>query len=196
MAVHQTPLDMSPLQDANKASEIAETIKKLSIDTTPPKAATKSKALEESDASNVADSWEDEADEGDAPPSRSAAGASSLSRPRTSDLPDPPPPTPASPSVYKADDHYSYSIDGVIGGSQRSASPATDPDKRPEKSTAVASRLIAGALGVRAPRRTEEQRKYDRAVKEQEIKRKNREKEELRRKEEEAQKAKAAMWDD
>jgi hypothetical protein len=51
-------------------------------------------------------------------------------------------------------------------------------------------------LGVRAPKRSEEQRKYDRAMKEQEIRRKNKEKEDLKRKQEEAEKAKAAMWDD
>jgi hypothetical protein len=56
--------------------------------------------------------------------------------------------------------------------------------------------LIAGALGVRAPKMTEEQRAYDRAVKEKEIKRRNVEKEEAAKAQEEAEKAKAAAWND
>lgn len=69
-------------------------------------------------------------------------------------------------------------------------------DKRPEKQTAVANRMIAGALGIRAPKRTEEQRAYDRAMREKEAKRREREKEleNMRRKEEE--KAKAAIWEE
>jgi hypothetical protein len=68
--------------------------------------------------------------------------------------------------------------------------------RRPEKSTAVAGRLIAGALGVKAPKKTEEQRAYDRAVKEQEIKRKSREKMAKEREMEEAERAKHAVWND
>ena len=68
--------------------------------------------------------------------------------------------------------------------------------RRPEKTDAVAKRMIAGALGVKAPKKTEEQRAYDRAVKEKEIKRRNAEKEEKVRQMEEAEKAKAAVWDD
>ena len=56
--------------------------------------------------------------------------------------------------------------------------------------------MIAGALGVRAPKRTEEQRKYDRAIKEQEIRRKNKEKDDVKRKQEEAERAKASIWED
>jgi hypothetical protein len=55
--------------------------------------------------------------------------------------------------------------------------------------------MIAASLGLKAPKKTEEQRKYDRAMKEQEIKRRSREKE---LKEQEAlddEKAKAAVWD-
>jgi hypothetical protein len=55
--------------------------------------------------------------------------------------------------------------------------------------------MIAAGLGVRAPKKTEEQRKYDRAVKEQEIRRKNREKQNLERERVEDERAKAAVWD-
>ena len=73
-------------------------------------------------------------------------------------------------------------------------SPAR-PNFRPEKQTAVAGRLIAGALGVRAPKKTEEQRQYDKAMKEKEIRRREKEREGKRREEEDVQKAKAAIWD-
>lgn len=69
-------------------------------------------------------------------------------------------------------------------------------DKRPEKTTAVAGRLIAGALGVRAPRRTEEEREYERAVRERERKRRTEEKERERREEEQREARKKAVWDD
>lgn len=67
---------------------------------------------------------------------------------------------------------------------------------RPEKTDAVAKRLIAGALGVRAPKKTEEQKAYDKAIKEKEMKRMNAEKEARARTEEEAARAKAAAWGD
>ena len=55
--------------------------------------------------------------------------------------------------------------------------------------------MIAAGLGVRAPKKTDEQRQYDRAVKEQEIKRKNREKEDRERAQVEDEKARNAVWD-
>ena len=68
-------------------------------------------------------------------------------------------------------------------------------DKRPEKSTATANRMIAGALGIRAPKKTEEQKQYDKAIKETELKRKNREKEQREREKLDDENAKAAVWD-
>jgi hypothetical protein len=55
--------------------------------------------------------------------------------------------------------------------------------------------MIAGALGLRTPKRTEEQRAYDRAVKEKEIKRRNQEREAAAKLKEEEERAKAAVWD-
>ena len=69
-------------------------------------------------------------------------------------------------------------------------------DKRPEKSAAVAGRLIAAGIGAKAPRRTEEQKQYDRAVKTQERKKKERGVEEERRRVEEAERAKRSVWED
>lgn len=82
------------------------------------------------------------------------------------------------------------------GRTSASSPGAAGPARRPEKQTAVAGRLIAGALGIRAPKRTEEQRAYDRAVKEQEIKRRNREREELAKAKEEEERVKASVWTD
>ncbi|EEQ28749.1 conserved hypothetical protein [Microsporum canis CBS 113480] len=66
--------------------------------------------------------------------------------------------------------------------------------KRPEKQAAVANRMIASALGVRAPR-SEAQKAYDRTVISNEKKRREKEKLAEEQKREEAEKAKAAIWD-
>ncbi|KAI4850278.1 hypothetical protein E4T45_05565 [Aureobasidium sp. EXF-8846] len=73
---------------------------------------------------------------------------------------------------------------------------STTSERRPEKTNAVAHRLIAGALGVKVPRRTEEQRAYDKAMREQEKRKRDQEREAKRKAEEDAAKAKAAIWDD
>jgi hypothetical protein len=79
--------------------------------------------------------------------------------------------------------------------SERPAGRATD-GRRPEKTDAVAKRMIAGALGVRAPKKTEEQRAYERAGREKEVKRREKEKADEARRVEEEKRAKAAVWDD
>ena len=43
-------------------------------------------------------------------------------------------------------------------------SPYVEPDSRPEKTTATASRMIAAGLDVETSKRSEEQINYDRAV--------------------------------
>ncbi|KAG5295113.1 hypothetical protein I7I48_11866 [Histoplasma ohiense] len=69
-------------------------------------------------------------------------------------------------------------------------------ERRPEKQTAVASRMIAGALGIRAPKRTEEQRAYDRAMREKEAKQRERQRELEDSSRKEAEKARAAIWEE
>ncbi|EKV06114.1 alcohol dehydrogenase [Penicillium digitatum] len=136
----------------------------------------------------VADSWEDEADLS-APESEEAQphdedAAPVLSPTISAEGPLDPPPTPISPQTSNP-------------WMARSASPASakgPPTRRPEKQTAVAERLIAGALGIRAPKRTEQQRAYDRSVKEQEIRRRNREREEKAKAKEEEERMKASIW--
>lgn len=160
-------------------------IRRPSTQKSPPKKEKQAKV------EKVADSWEDEADlsssdnedrsdNEDTQPRQDAVLSPTLS----AEGPLDPPPTPISPqnsNPWKG----------------RAAAPAVrkEPERRPEKQTAVAGRLIAGALGIRAPKRTEEQRAYDRSVKEQEIKRRNREREEQAKAKEEDEKVKASVWD-
>ncbi|KAJ5664013.1 hypothetical protein N7507_004744 [Penicillium longicatenatum] len=153
--------------------------------TAKPKSTKKAKEV-------VADSWEDDADLSDDEPV--SAASPSLLSPTLSTLstegPLDPPPTPISPQTSQP--WGAVSVGSPSADWQGSSGPA----KRPEKQTAVAGRLIAGALGIRAPKRTEEQRAYDRAVKEQEIKRRNREREEAAKAKEDEEKLKASVWTD
>jgi hypothetical protein len=135
----------------------------------------------------LADSWEDEQDSGeetDRP----------LSPQQSADYPSAPPPTPISPT-YSAHSRETFTSPYGYNGDAATDSRA-ERNSRPEKTDAVAKRMIAGALGVKAPKKTEEQRAYERAVKEKEIKRRNQEKEAAAKAKEEAEKAKAAIWND
>lgn len=138
--------------------------------------------------------------------------------------PNVPPPTPISPANSHSGgspfpfgspntasssiaDRFAQSASGYAPSSPRCSSRTTqssnsrtpalrDPGVRQEKTDAVAKRLIAGALGIKAPKKTEEQRQYDRAVREKEMRRRNEEKERVKKGEEEKERAKAAMWED
>jgi hypothetical protein len=119
--------------------------------------------------------------------------------PQTSaNYPSAPPPTPINGAGYSPFED-GFEVGWGPGGGSYDGNPRSDrtgSNTRPEKTDAVAKRLIAGALGVRAPKKTEEQRAYERAVKEREVKRRNGEKEAKIRAEEEAKRAKAAAWND
>ncbi|KAN0067634.1 hypothetical protein V8E54_014199 [Elaphomyces granulatus] len=146
---------------------------------------------------HVAEFWEDELS------STSEAEleqeTSTVISPSSSNAEDPlaPPPTPVSTfrrQSWAATSRSPPSASTSPPGTTRISSPSA-PRVRPEKQTAVAGRMIAGALGIRPPARTEEQRAYDRAMKEKEIKRRNRAKEEEAKAKEEDDRAKAAIWD-
>lgn len=146
----------------------------------------------------VADSWEDEISSSGSSSeteteneevTKTSAKPSVTSLAAKSEGPLAPPPTPAS-------GNYNNNNAPFTTNSPSSINHRGERTVRPEKQTAVASRMIAGALGLRAPKRTEEQRAYDRAVKEKEIKRRNREKEEAAKAREEEERAKAAVWDE
>ncbi|KAI0458733.1 hypothetical protein F5B21DRAFT_404530 [Xylaria acuta] len=185
---------------ASATSKATKAMTKLSLDPTASTSSSKPKPKPKKKA--VAESWEDE---------ESSASEAEAEPPTPSTQPDgssqggvaAPPPTPISPS---------YGRHGPNGNTSNNApwlaSSGTDGDhgyrdaqsdgaaRRPEKTDAVARRMIASALGVRAPKATEEQRAYDRAVREKERKKREEEREAERRRQEEAEKAKAAMWDD
>ncbi|KAI0111961.1 hypothetical protein F4814DRAFT_375041 [Daldinia grandis] len=148
-------------------------------------------------AAPVADSWEDE-DVASDTETQSAVAATSPLSPSADPRIDgsgfaAPPPTPSSPS-YGSDTPPWQSVPGAVSGAAGESAGAEG--KRPEKTDAVARRMIASALGVRAPRPTEEQRAYDRAVREKERKKREEEREVERRRQEEAERAKVAIWED
>ncbi|KAI8942737.1 hypothetical protein NX059_000783 [Plenodomus lindquistii] len=199
---------MAPMNKTPSEDDIASTLTHLKLSTKDPQ-----KPLHKPKSKPVADSWDEEDDSGSAtetednattaPPSATTASdSSSLTSPisigTSSDTsPRPPPPTPASPVPFDGfPDNTPYSLNGGVGGASVSAPRTNNPDKRPEKTTAVAGRLIAGALGVRAPKRTEEEREFDRVVREKERRRRAEEKERETREAEEREKRKKAVWDD
>ncbi|TEY61179.1 hypothetical protein BOTCAL_0173g00120 [Botryotinia calthae] len=167
-------------------------------------------------STTLADSWEDDASSGsDTETETDTAQPSSTENPlspTSSSFPSAPPPTPISPpppnehfppppsssstkpatsSAQEFEKPYGYP-----GPSSSSPNSARGPERRQEKTDAVARRLIAGALGVRAPKKTEEQREYERVQKEKEMKRRKEEREEEERRREEAEKIKKGVWDD
>ncbi|OAL37292.1 hypothetical protein AYO20_03468 [Fonsecaea nubica] len=163
-------------------------------------------------AEQVIESWEDDDPsspvEGDSNTHTPVEGSGlSLKQSESADPAlRPPPPTPIVPN--NGGQYIDWSPAQVLGGGRPSTRPFTpsgastpqnDSDReqrRPEKTTATASRMIAAGLGLKAPKKTEEQRQYDRAVREQEMKRRSKEKEERAREREADEKAKAAVWDD
>ncbi len=184
---------------------------KLSLKTTELETAPRAKAAKKKD-SPIADSWEDEADDSDGSDAESTpvAGTTTASNQLQTGT-SAPPPTPMTPVAAASKRPFSPSALATPGftippfdgpGSSSSGYPAAPsgaaggPSKRPEKTDAVARRMIASALGMRVPRATEEQKAYDKAVREKERKRREEERERERVREEEAAKARQAIWDD
>ncbi|KAL6898385.1 hypothetical protein GGI43DRAFT_93548 [Trichoderma evansii] len=181
--------------------DIASTISKLSISTG------KSKKSKEP----VADSWEDE-DVSDEEAEAAAAAEeqeeeegrdadAGMSTPSSLATPAVPPPTPASPLGYESPHEWaslgSQSQSPMVTSTSGTGSGSgTPPARRPEKTDAVARRLIAAGLGIKAPRQTEEQRAYQRSVREQEKKRREEAKAEEEKRKAETEKAKMAVWED
>ncbi|EMD69558.1 hypothetical protein GGP41_001291 [Bipolaris sorokiniana] len=207
---------MAPIHKTPSEEEIAKTLGNLKLSPSHPE-----KPLKKPKSKPVADSWDDDGalsssdtetetssstkkgkasqdqqqDGGKSSPQDALKPLSTTSSHEADVPPNPPPPTPASPTQfeYPHGDNVGYDI-GAEGPRSRN-SPAS-LDKRPEKTTAVAGRMIAGALGVRAPRRTEEEREYDRVMREKERKRRVEEKEREKREAEAREARKKAVWDD
>lgn len=130
-----------------------------------------------------------------------------------SDYPDAPPPTPSAMSPVVSSNEFAKGKNArstmIDSASDVSYHPSYDfrntgssgltsedhEQKRPEKSTAVASRLIAAGLGVKAPKRTEEQKEYEKAVRAQERKKKEKEIADRKKAELDRERAKEAMWE-
>ncbi|KAF2494166.1 hypothetical protein BU16DRAFT_551005 [Lophium mytilinum] len=192
------------------SESVTSAISSLKINTAPASLSTKSTIKPKNQ--KVADSWDDDVSDGSAtetepdgvlsPSLSNVSSASTSLKPTASNTPpNPPPPTPASPTAapFGLPDAppYSYAYEGDEGRERsRSGSGAASPARRPEKTTAVAGRLIAAGLGVRAPRRTEEEREYDRVMREKERKRRDEERDRKRREEAERERRVKAAWDD
>ena len=145
-----------------------------------------------------AESWEDD----DSDSSDEDSGTATPVRPVNSDIPLAPPPTPSSPS-FSSDKYQTFPPFGFDGAAndynssaQSSSAKGGSEDRRPEKSTSVASRMIAAGIGQKAPRRTQEQREYDQAMKVQEKKRRDKAKADEERLKAEKEKATRAIWED
>lgn len=138
----------------------------------------------------VAESWEEEASDDEEPE------VAKLDPTVSTDYPHAPPPTPISPlspQVTRDRSVTPYDPEFFTGGGAERRVP---PERRQEKTDAVAKRMIAGALGIRAPKKTEEQKAYEKAVREKEVKRRNVEKEHEAAAKAEAERLKAAAWED
>ncbi|KAH0555643.1 hypothetical protein GP486_006414 [Trichoglossum hirsutum] len=175
------------------AQGLESAVGKLSIVDKHRKSKTGSSTSEKDAA--VVESWEDELSAGEDTETDTLSSTA-----KTDGLPDAPPPTPASPtSSYAWGEEFinPYSVGGPEGtrNADGGKSPRR-PEFRPEKTDAMARRMIAGALGVRAPRKTEEGMEYEKAVKERERKKRDQEREARKRAEEDTQRAKAAVWGD
>lgn len=199
------------------AEDVVASVAKLRI--TPavdPKQPKQAGGTNKSKKKEVVDSWEDEDISSDSDPGVDAEdGAADGSHPShtAADLdgtkappPTPisaeykvstggtqaPPPTPINPS------HQSIAFKGSQPSSISAALAASsvEEQKRPEKTDAVARRMIASALGVKVPRQTEEQKAYDKAMREKERKRREEERESERKRLKEVEKAKRAVWED
>lgn len=143
----------------------------------------------------VVESWEDELSAGEDTETDTMSSTA-----KTDGLPDAPPPTPASPTSSNSwgDEFINPYIAGNLEGvtnADGSKSPRRS-ECRPEKTDAVARRMIAGALGVRTPRKTEEGKEYEKAVRDREKRKRDQEREARKRAEEDMQRAKAAVWGD
>lgn len=138
---------------------------------------------------HVADSWEDEEAATSESDTEILANKSSI--------PEAPPPTPISPSGQSEAVWGGYSsANSSVPVRVHSSSLAQSPSSRPEKSTAAAGRMIAGALGMKPPKKSEEALAYDRAIQDKELKRIARAREERKAAEQRREQASRKVWDD
>ncbi|KAL8929771.1 MAG: hypothetical protein Q9208_000915 [Pyrenodesmia sp. 3 TL-2023] len=144
-------------------------------------------------AGPVPEAWQDELEV-----SSSGSSASGEATQRdVSSIPNAPPPTPISPSARNGAAWGEFpSTYSSPSGLSHAGGEAQSPSSRPEKSTATAGRMIAGALGVKAPKKSEEAMAYERAVREKESKRLAKQREERKTEEERRQQAYKQVWEE
>ncbi|KND88820.1 hypothetical protein TOPH_06537 [Tolypocladium ophioglossoides CBS 100239] len=163
---------------ARDGDQVTSSLSSLKLDDTKES----TKPSKQRQKKQVVDSWEDE----DSSPS----DGDTETPPSRASLPSAPPPTPVSP-------HYTSVPDWSAIPEPGTTSPREVPaSKRPEKTDAVARRMIAAGLGLKAPKQTEEQKAYQKSIREQERKKKEQEKADEQKRREDAEKAKSAVWDD
>lgn len=167
---------------ASSTDEVSSKLSSLTLHKNKP--SSKSRAQAE-----VADSWEDE-DVSDEPEEPTTPKATANAAPAA------PPPTPATPSSTAPPDNWGSMNTFGSSPPPSSSSTAARDGRRPEKTDAVARRLIAAGLGLKAPKQTEEQRAYQKSVREQERKRRDDERAEQQKRAEASERAKAAVWED
>ncbi|KJZ77927.1 hypothetical protein HIM_02564 [Hirsutella minnesotensis 3608] len=173
---------------ATDKDDIATSLSSLQLDDSPSKPAKKPAAKtappKKKQKEKVVDSWEDE----------DVSSAEDEAKPHSSRGSSPTPPTPPRPKSPELGPMQSWGL----GPDAPSSRPAPDggPARRPEKTDAVARRMIAAGLGLKAPKQTEEQRAYQRSIREQEKRRRDEERAAEQKRVDEANRAKAAMWDD
>jgi len=139
--------------------------------------------------SAIPDSWEEEGD----PESDHDQEGGTEQEDGNNDMPSAPPPTPCSPSYGSL---RPWTAHGGETSPISSRSPDLSSGRRPEKTDAVARRMIAGALGLKAPKQTEEQKVYQKAIAEKERKRREEEKADAQKQMDEVERARAAIWND
>ena len=178
----------------NKTDAIS-TMSQLSID--PSKKPSDKSKSQSKPQKPVVDSWEDEdlSDPDEDGSVRDTEPSTGPTTPSRNHIPSPPPPTPISPvASYSSGSVWPSTNDPGYGGTTSPTGPETST--RPEKTDAVARRMIAAGLGIKAPKQTEEQKAYQKAMKDQEKKRRELEKAAEQKKRDDAEKAKTAIWDD
>lgn len=189
------------MASTDSSGRLTSAVSQLSLDTgTAAESNTRVKPSKAKKAP-VADSWEDESLSSDSESDTDQPDSSGEAR-GMKDVDvgtQAPPPTPISPTYNNAAGRpfspTAASYPSSVPGPSAADGPSS-PAKRPEKTDAVARRMIAAGLGLKVPKQTEEQKAYDRAVREKERKRREQEKEEQKRKEAELEKARQAIWED
>ncbi|POS85397.1 hypothetical protein EPUL_001844 [Erysiphe pulchra] len=158
-------------------------LSKLSINPQTPKKHSSKKVSR----NPISESWEDEISSGD---DEQVECPRSPKQPTL--YPSAPPPTPISPiTQHCIDTPFDYNVMGISMARNEQRNTL-----RPDKTDAVARRLIAGALGKKPQPQTEEQRAYEAAMKGKEMKRRAEEKMALAKALEDAEQSKKAMWSD